>query len=136
MRWCCGGTTPSPSAADHIAPLVGSSGGDALNQEMFILRGDQPSGHPLVTTISRADEGNNHREVATQQFYYSPQKQHLYHQLPTSPAASGATPPPASEEGGGRSSIIDAPGATVSALVMDKYGPMLLRPCKTVGLFF
>ncbi|KAE9556273.1 hypothetical protein FO519_000456 [Halicephalobus sp. NKZ332] len=114
MKWCCGGLghdSGSSATAPILPPSAPANGGSNSRRQQLTIQGDQ------VVLDATTVNLNHHAHFATDE--HPSTSQEAYQSIPGKKNDSANEP---LLEGSPRH----------SSLIMDKYGPMLLKPCKIV----
>ena len=135
MRWCCGGVSNEGAT---ITPVNGGSNG---RRQQLTIQGDQVVlDATTAAALNNLHQGSEPRPSTSSEAYqFSSTHGHLKTSHPVSSGGGGGGARNSASSGGGMGAggrdsnqepILSPRNA---ALIMDKYGPMLLRPCKTVS---
>jgi len=118
MKWCCGGLDHDAGGSSTTAPILPPpapvNGGSNSRRQQLTIQGDQ------VVLDATTINLNHHAHFATDE--HPSTSQEAYQGLSAKKNDSANEP---LLEGSPRH----------SSLIMDKYGPMLLKPCKIVSTF-
>uniref|UniRef100_A0AC35G6H6 Uncharacterized protein n=1 Tax=Panagrolaimus sp. PS1159 TaxID=55785 RepID=A0AC35G6H6_9BILA len=144
MRWCCGGLSEARGGGG--AGIATANGGSNGRRQQLTIQGDQvvldATTVPPLNNFNQGSKDEPRPSTSSEAYQFSSTSE-SYGRYKTT---SSSTHPVSitSGAGGQRNSegkiIFDNnqdPSILLSprnaALIMDKYGPMLLRPCKSVS---